>query len=476
MKPYPAATSNVHLGNGPALRFFTPEMETVSLANWYRGRSGFMLLSGPSTQELDLTLLDQRGICVLATNNAWCVHRPNLWTCADPARGFHDKGWKDPGIIKLVPLPLYSSRLVSKDADGKFRNSQWTAAEMPGVFFFPRNDRFNHETFFTESSVNWGVNSEAKCSVGLKGGRSVLLQAFRLMVHLGFRRIYLLGADFKMNEGKQNYAFPQDRSESSIKGNNAAYGILNKRLTALRPAIEELGVEIFNCNPDSNLEAFDFAPYAKCVEWATRECGGELDTEGWYDQEIKPVSIKGKRAAEKNRYGELYEESPKYGHSNHGRKAIDLVMGLGSSVLDVGCGWNEFIKMVHNRGGSGLGVDFACPGADLNAPFHDLPVPEGKYEVITAFDVLEHLIPEEIDEALLEMSRIAPHFVVSISYKKSNWKAPDGGGLHLTVRPKAWWLRRFGKLAAVKCQGNYIYGRFKNHDNAARKSCRAIAG
>ncbi|MFN5959805.1 MAG: hypothetical protein ACK462_17910, partial [Planctomyces sp.] len=64
------------------LRLYTapPTFESVSLSGFYRGRSAFLILSGPSLTQLDLSALNKRGIVTMAVNNAWAVHRPTLWT------------------------------------------------------------------------------------------------------------------------------------------------------------------------------------------------------------------------------------------------------------------------------------------------------------------------------------------------------------------------------------------------------------
>ena len=91
------------------LRLYTapPTFESVSLSGFYRGRSAFLMLSGPSLKQIDLSLLDARGIVTMAVNNAWSVRRPTLWTCVDDPGRFIDVGWKDPGILKFVPTCMW---------------------------------------------------------------------------------------------------------------------------------------------------------------------------------------------------------------------------------------------------------------------------------------------------------------------------------------------------------------------------------
>jgi hypothetical protein len=155
---------------------------------------------------------------------------------------------------------------------------------MPSVFYFKRNLKFNVKKFLTEPTVNWGNSEKRVDEIGCKGGRSVMLAAFKMMYYLGFRNIYLLGADFKMEKGKDNYAFPQNRTDNLIRGNNQTYQDLNKRFVALLPEFYEKGLKVYNCNKDSNLTSFPYMSYENAVKNATEPFNKTIDTLGWYDQ------------------------------------------------------------------------------------------------------------------------------------------------------------------------------------------------
>ena len=103
------------------LRLYTADFDSISMANFYRGRSAFLMLSGPSLNQLDLSLLNQRGIVTMGVNNAWTIHRPTLWTCVDDPGRFIDTGWKDPGITKFVPVCHRVRRLrIQKPDDRRY--------------------------------------------------------------------------------------------------------------------------------------------------------------------------------------------------------------------------------------------------------------------------------------------------------------------------------------------------------------------
>ena len=155
-----------------------------------------------------------------------------------------------------------------------------------------------------------------------------------------------------------------------------------------------------------------------------------------------------------------------YGHSNHGSKAVSLVEQKlkthGGSLLDVGCGRNEFVKAFRERMAvEAVGVDFACPGADIVAPANALPFSDKQFGVLTSFDMLEHLRPQEVSGVLAEFARVSESFVFSISYQPSRvkWK---GETLHPTVFPQEWWINKIiaaggGDLDVIN---GYIVGKW----------------
>jgi hypothetical protein len=281
------------------LLLYTAALESVSLENFYAGRSAFLLCGGPSLKHADLSQLRRRGIVTMAVNNAWTVYRPNLWVSVDSPGHFHDVGWRDPGITKFVPLANLG-KTIRRKRDGVLEDTGELVRDMPAVFGFRRRLGFAAPEFLDEAAVCWGNEKGQTDELGITASRSVMLAAVRILVYLGFSRIYLSGCDFKMEVGRQNYAFEQDRTPDSVSGNNATYKALNARFAALVPYLGFRGVEIRNTTPGSGLTAFPMMDFAAAVEEAGRECSGPVDTLGWYEgppkeekkPEAKPEEVK----------------------------------------------------------------------------------------------------------------------------------------------------------------------------------------
>jgi len=430
----------------------TSNLSPADLRGMYRGAAAFLVCGGPSLNQLDLSKMGARGLLSMGVNNSWSIHRPTLWTCADNPRKFLHARWMDPSITKFVPVGYWRTRLRDRTGEGAFFESSRRVFEAPATFFFTRGCRFNHTTFLDEPLINWGQGDKDIDSVGVRGKRSVMLIAVHLLHLLGVRTIYLLGCDFKMGEGA-HYAFEEDRTLSSIRGNNALYDALGVRFKALRPHFEERGLTVLNCSPGSALEAFDHIPFDQAVAAASMPVSGP--TKGWYSANVvvsPPLPLSGARDRERQKYEKLAAQRPEYGGWLLGALVLTRIVTLWKAkmVVDFGCSRNRFIRTLRERGVAGMGVDFAFPEADIKAPMHATGLEGGCADVVTSFDALEHLLPEEVDEVLAEMHRVAAkgaRFVFSISYQKSHPRWEEE--LHMTVRPEQWWLDRIGRWGTV---------------------------
>lgn len=265
---------------GPIL--FNYQNKPLHLENTYNGASCFLVGAGPSLNELNLTLLSQRGVLIASMNNVGAVKvRPNLWFAVDHPNSFCENIWNDPFIWKFVPEENIEKAFLIRDKDGRLQPSNKRIYNCPCVFQYRRNKDFKAESFLIEPTINWGNHSSNIDSYGGKGGRSVLFPALRILYYLGIRKVFLLGIDFNMQES-QPYCFPQTKHAKGCKSNNDAYRIFSERLSALKPLFDEENYRIYNCNEYSNLKAFEFKTYEECLKFATRSCPSNPDVRGMY--------------------------------------------------------------------------------------------------------------------------------------------------------------------------------------------------
>ena len=90
---------------------------------------------------------------------------------------------------------------------------------------------------------------------------------------------------------------------------------------------------------------------------------------------------------------------------------LGVLIGHGS-LLDVGCGHGEMLKESARLGFAPVRGTEVVPEllkrADVSyAEAHALPFPDNTFDVVTMFDVIEHLIPGDDEAACRELRRVA---------------------------------------------------------------------
>jgi hypothetical protein len=244
----------------------------------------FLVGAGPSLDDFPLDRLRERGVMSLAINNAAAKAPVRAWCFSDPQDKFHQAMFLDPSIMTFSPIPKLRRAIKAKTEDG-FRFCSLRVRDCPNTFGFSRTTKFVPETFFTDRHAHWGPGKhqppdkpKIPDSEGKRWGKLVTaLLGFRLLHYLGVRRIYLIGVDFKGRDGRL-YGFP---SRKKIRTRRFRHE--GKMLEALLPEFEQRGIEVFNCNADSDCRLFPFASF----EEAVADCKGSipeepLDTFDWY--------------------------------------------------------------------------------------------------------------------------------------------------------------------------------------------------
>lgn len=124
--------------------------------------------------------------------------------------------------------------------------------------------------------------------------RSVMYPALKLAIVLGARKIFYVGADFKMTV-ENPYSFEEKMDEAHAKSNNNLYYVVNEFLKLTRPYLEERNIEVYNCTPNSGMDAFEYFPLKDAVEYAVADLGDirNEDTKGMYN--TMPVKMNVRR-------------------------------------------------------------------------------------------------------------------------------------------------------------------------------------
>lgn len=260
--------------------FFNAWGSEIDLVGHYKGASAFLICNGPSLSsgKYDLSLLKRPGVFTMGINNGPRTIRPNIWTCVDDPKRFIKSIWLDPSIQKIVPMSFTTKALFDNenwcdmlDENGK----PYLVRKCPNVTYVRRNEKFQADRYLVEDTINWGNSAKNG------GSRSVMLAAVKILYLLGFRKVYLLGADFDMT-GEKTYHFDEQREKGAVRGNMSTYDALkNIYFPSLRPYFEKAGYNVYNCNLDSQLKAFDFVKYEDAIEEATYKLGDIANERTW---------------------------------------------------------------------------------------------------------------------------------------------------------------------------------------------------
>lgn len=246
------------LRSQPAV-FFTSQMENAWLGHAYQGATAFLVCGGPSAGDVDLKALSTTpGVITMAVNNAAQGWRPQIWCGLDEPHRFLNSIWLDPGITKFYPLAYQDMPLREHPAK--------TPRDCPNTWFIRRNDKFDAKTWLHEDTINWGQEGDDS----RRGGRSTMVAALRILYILGFKRVYLVGADFKMDP-KKAYNHDQVVDAAVAAKNNTLFEYLNGLFTQLQVEFLHHGFDVFNTTQISGLTAFPYKSFIDARAQATND-------------------------------------------------------------------------------------------------------------------------------------------------------------------------------------------------------------
>lgn len=255
--------------NSPFLQIYNGVETPVNLRDQWLGAGCFLVAGGPSLDKVDVSLLGKPGVITYGLNNSAKTFRPNLWSSVDSPSRFLTSVWLDPTIMKFCGTGKWKQPIWDHDrwaADGFPMNndyySETVVQDCPNVIYVQRNNNFQPEHFLSEETANWGNHKDQG------GGRSVMIFAIKIIYVLGFRRLYLVGSDFRMS-GDKPYSFNEQRTQGAVNNNNNSYRKMTSYFTQLGPYFKTAGFEVYNCSPGSDLTVFPYMDLEKAIERET---------------------------------------------------------------------------------------------------------------------------------------------------------------------------------------------------------------
>lgn len=128
-----------------------------------------------------------------------------------------------------------------------------------------------------------------------------------------------------------------------------------------------------------------------------------------------------------------------------------------STALDVGCAKGFLVKALDELSVDAYGIDpsiYAVTKADdviadkiQMEVAQSIPYPDNTFDVVTCFDVLEHVPVQQVPKALKEMFRVSKQWVVlrTVTHEVEG----DNDSSHETIRDKEWWTEKIEKAGGI---------------------------
>jgi len=161
----------------------------------------------------------------------------NLWCGVDRMTKFSPQIAKNPNITKFIPMNrLMPSNFDLRNADTKRNLAYMNSDEKKYAALCPNT--IGVQTYIvtkqTTKNVTFGnafLNCPPVLYGVLKGHKSVLLFAIKICLLLGFKKIVLLGVDFKMDQKEPYYKNnSSDYNQFHVQHNNRLYASLTPHM------------------------------------------------------------------------------------------------------------------------------------------------------------------------------------------------------------------------------------------------------
>lgn len=92
----------------------------------------------------------------------------------------------------------------------------------------------------------------------------------------------------------------------------------------------------------------------------------------------------------------------------------EVLMLKPKSILEVGVGDKVFSSYVKNNSDIRYSsIDVACDlNPDIIGSVHDMPIDDNSFDVVVAFEILEHLPFDKFENSLLEINRVSKKYAI----------------------------------------------------------------
>ena len=380
-----------------------------------KGNKGIFVGGGPSLNKMDTSKLTGPGKTVVGVNNTYPQVRPDIWVGMDDPNCYDQRVFHE-GFPKIM-----RGGYQTRDCQGK------QIQEFPNTMFA------NVGKPKTKYEILGRIGPDATDFVW---HNNVFATTLNMMMHMGFKEIYLAGVDLDNSEG--DYAHGKELTKSLKDWNQHLYTSLREYLSWLSKAAAIEGIMFYSISPDSLIN--DIVPYVS------------LDDLNESLELPEPGDLSHSRDIEdSNVVSADYKSQLKKLHASTvwGETAQNMVGRIKpvidkydcKELVDYGSGHGGFRKALNDSSYKIHEYDPGIVGKDAPAPEKDF---------LLSIDVLEHIEPDKIDAVLGDMRRImrkAGFF--SIATGPARKILPDGRNAHLIIEDADWWTEKVSKYFTI---------------------------
>lgn len=293
-------------------------------------------------------------------------------------------------------------------------------------------------TFHLSTPTTRLVFPEQPLYVG--GGGTIGLTAIALAIALGYRHVVLLGFDSSFAGDKKHVDFqPQ-----------------NEGLNTLPIFIKD---RVYLTTHAMAAQAMDFFPFYTAIKQICPDFIIDLMGDGLFYDFIVTNNHPTTRERELGKYAAAYQLDD-YGMTKERYDAIEREVSplQISSWLDVSCGRAETREIARKLGIPWWGTETVPALTGGRVQLATLPctgLQSKAYDLVSLIEVIEHLLPEDLEPALRELERLARKSILISAAVAESWIG--GVNLHPSARPETEWDKLFRTRWGARVQrvGNF---------------------
>jgi len=190
----------------------------------HKGKNCFIISSGTSLSDLDLSPLERR--ITIGLNRSFMAFPSTTYNCV-----------MDHRLFDLYPEEIKNTRYL-----------------------------------FTLEDRPWGIPLKLQGSDGFSfdlqegifSGYTISYFALQLAIYMGFKRIFFLGLDLKNQEGNTHFFGFDHRSENH---EDTEFPKMKNAFTKAAEKIKDMDCQVYNCSPITELKCFPFISFEEALKF-----------------------------------------------------------------------------------------------------------------------------------------------------------------------------------------------------------------